>query len=61
MLELPVFERRGRTHDIFGCLAQVGVEIGGNGELPVSAGAILDHVTPLPRRDAAEENQTAGF
>ncbi len=27
----------------------------------VSAGAILDHVTPLPRRDAAEENQTAGF
>src|SRR6266481_1647655 len=34
MLELPVFERRGRTHDFFGCLAQVGVEVGGNGELP---------------------------
>jgi DNA invertase Pin-like site-specific DNA recombinase len=27
----------------------------------VSAGAILDHVTPRKRRDAAEENQTAGF
>ncbi|HET6845033.1 MAG TPA: hypothetical protein VFK06_25610 [Candidatus Angelobacter sp.] len=28
---------------------------------PVSAGAKIDHVTPRKGRDAAEENQTAGF
>ena len=33
ILELPVLERRGRTHDVFGCVPQVGIEIGRNGEL----------------------------